>query len=129
MWWRIRGRIFDGSPTLALGILVPYATYPVAEAIHASGILAFIAAGLYIGPKLRDLNNSVSDGVLDYAPIAVDVSLLEPMRSCRRQWLPKRFLRARINRACHRYAWSVRNRDNAVCAVAAYKFSQSAPPT
>lgn len=44
-------RIDDGPIEIAIGILVPYATYLTAEAIHASGVLAAVAAGLYLGGK------------------------------------------------------------------------------
>jgi Na+/H+ antiporter len=44
-------RIDDGPIEIAISILVPYATYLSAEAIHGSGVLAVVAAGLYLGPK------------------------------------------------------------------------------
>ena len=44
-------RIDDGPIEIAFSILVPYAAYLTAEAIHASGVLAVVAAGLYLGPK------------------------------------------------------------------------------
>lgn len=44
-------RIDDGPIEIAVSILVPYAAYLTAEAIHASGVLAVVAAGLYLGPK------------------------------------------------------------------------------
>jgi monovalent cation/hydrogen antiporter len=44
-------RIDDGPIEIALSILVPYAAYLTAEAIHASGVLAVVAAGLYLGRK------------------------------------------------------------------------------
>ena len=44
-------RIDDGPIEIAVSILVPYATYLTAEAIHASGVLAVVAAGLYLGRK------------------------------------------------------------------------------
>lgn len=44
-------RIDDGQIEIAISILVPYATYLTAEAIHASGVLAAVAAGLYLGRK------------------------------------------------------------------------------
>jgi Na+/H+ antiporter len=44
-------RIDDGPIEIAVSILVPYAAYLSAEAIHASGVLAVVAAGLYLGRK------------------------------------------------------------------------------
>jgi CPA1 family monovalent cation:H+ antiporter len=44
-------RIDDGPIEIAISILVPYAAYMTAEAIHASGVLAVVAAGLYLGRK------------------------------------------------------------------------------
>ncbi len=44
-------RIDDGPIEIAISILVPYAAYLIAEAIHASGVLAVVAAGLYLGHK------------------------------------------------------------------------------
>ena len=42
-------RIDDGPIEMAISVLVPYAAYLTAEAIHASGVLAVVAAGLYLG--------------------------------------------------------------------------------
>jgi CPA1 family monovalent cation:H+ antiporter len=44
-------RIDDGPVEIAISILVPYAAYLSAEAIHSSGVLAVVAAGLYLGKK------------------------------------------------------------------------------
>jgi CPA1 family monovalent cation:H+ antiporter len=44
-------RIDDGPIEVAISILVPYAAYLTAEGIHASGVLAAVAAGLYLGRK------------------------------------------------------------------------------
>jgi CPA1 family monovalent cation:H+ antiporter len=44
-------RIDDGPIEIAVSILVSYAAYLTAEAIHASGVLAVVAAGLYLGRK------------------------------------------------------------------------------
>jgi monovalent cation/hydrogen antiporter len=44
-------RIDDGPIEIAVSILVPYAAYLTAEALHASGVLAVVAAGLYLGRK------------------------------------------------------------------------------
>lgn len=44
-------RIDDGPIEIAISILVPYATYLGANAIHGSGVLAVIACGLYLSRK------------------------------------------------------------------------------
>lgn len=44
-------RIDDGPIEIAVSFLVPYAAYLTAEAIHASGVLAVVAAGLYLGRR------------------------------------------------------------------------------
>jgi CPA1 family monovalent cation:H+ antiporter len=44
-------RIDDGPIEIAVSILIPYAAYLSAEAIHSSGVLAVVAAGLYLGRK------------------------------------------------------------------------------
>lgn len=48
-WFEIR--IDDAPIEIAFSIFVPYAAYLAAEAIHASGVLAVVAAGLYLGRK------------------------------------------------------------------------------
>jgi monovalent cation/hydrogen antiporter len=44
----IEDRIEDGPIEISISILIPYATYLAAESIHASGVLAVVAAGLYL---------------------------------------------------------------------------------
>jgi monovalent cation/hydrogen antiporter len=44
-------RIDDGPIEMAISILVPYGAYLAAEAIHASGVLAVVACGLYLSRK------------------------------------------------------------------------------
>jgi monovalent cation/hydrogen antiporter len=44
-------RIDDAPIEIAVSILIPYAAYLTAEEIHASGVLAVVAAGLYLGRK------------------------------------------------------------------------------
>ena len=51
---RFEHRIDDGPIEIVVSILVPYATYLGAEAIHASGVLAVIACGLYLSRKSSD---------------------------------------------------------------------------
>jgi monovalent cation/hydrogen antiporter len=53
-------RIDDGPIEIAVSILVSYAAYLSAEAIHASGVLAVVAAGLYLG---RNSSRFLSPGV------------------------------------------------------------------
>lgn len=45
-WFELR--IDDGPIEIAISFLVPYAAYLAADAIHASGVLAVVAAGLYL---------------------------------------------------------------------------------
>jgi Na+/H+ antiporter len=47
----IERRIDDGPIEIALSILVPYAAYLSAEAVHASGVLAVVACGLYLSRR------------------------------------------------------------------------------
>jgi monovalent cation/hydrogen antiporter len=51
----VEHRIDDGPIEIAVSILVPYAAYLTAEAIHASGVLAVVAAGLYLGRKSSEI--------------------------------------------------------------------------
>jgi CPA1 family monovalent cation:H+ antiporter len=44
-------RIDDAPIEIAVSIFVPYATYMAADVIHASGVLAVVTAGLYLGRK------------------------------------------------------------------------------
>ncbi len=45
----VRDRLDDGVTESALGMLVPFGAYIFAEEFHASGVLAVVVAGLYIG--------------------------------------------------------------------------------
>lgn len=45
---RVEQRINDGPIEVALSILVPYAVYLAADKIHASGVLAVVACGLFL---------------------------------------------------------------------------------
>src|SRR6267143_260705 len=52
--WLVRWvetRIDDGPIEIAISILVPYAAYLIAEGVHASGVLAVVAAGLFLSRK------------------------------------------------------------------------------
>ena len=44
-------RIDDGPIEIALSILTPYGAYFLADAVHASGVLAVVACGLYLSRK------------------------------------------------------------------------------
>ncbi len=44
-------QIDDGPIEIAVSLFVPYATYLAAEALHSSGVLAVVAAGLYLGRR------------------------------------------------------------------------------
>ena len=44
-------RIDDGPIEMAISVLVAYASYFAAEAVHASGILAVVATGLYLSRR------------------------------------------------------------------------------
>ena len=44
-------RIDDSRIEITISILVPYAAYLAAESIHASGVLAVVACGLYLGRR------------------------------------------------------------------------------
>jgi Na+/H+ antiporter len=46
---QIRLRLSDDVVESALGIVVPFACYLLAEAVHGSGVLAVVTAGLYLG--------------------------------------------------------------------------------
>ena len=47
----IERRINDGPIEITLSILVPYAAYLAAEAVHASGVLAVVACGLFLSRR------------------------------------------------------------------------------
>ena len=49
--YRIERRIDDGPIEIAISILVPYAVYFMADAIHASGVLAVVVCGLYLSRR------------------------------------------------------------------------------
>jgi len=51
---RVRMRLADGPMESAVGLLVPFAIYLLAEELHASGVLAVVIAGLYLGHKATE---------------------------------------------------------------------------
>lgn len=46
-----RNRLDDPPMETAIGLLVPFATYFVAEEVHASGVIAVVVAGLFLGQR------------------------------------------------------------------------------
>src|SRR3954454_1673472 len=48
---RVRGRVDDAPIEITLSLFTPYAAYIAAEAIGASGILAAVTVGLYLGAR------------------------------------------------------------------------------
>lgn len=48
---QLHRRIRDPVVTTALSLLAPYASYVPAEALHASGVLATVVAGLYVSKR------------------------------------------------------------------------------
>jgi monovalent cation/hydrogen antiporter len=48
---RIRRRLDDPQVESALGLVVPFGTYLLAEGLHSSGVLAVVVAGIYLGYK------------------------------------------------------------------------------
>ncbi|HMF74869.1 MAG TPA: Na+/H+ antiporter [Bryobacteraceae bacterium] len=52
---RFERLIDDGPIEIAISILVPYAVYLAANAVHASGVLAVVACGLFLARRSADL--------------------------------------------------------------------------
>ncbi|KOS55978.1 Na+/H+ antiporter [Rhodococcus rhodochrous] len=50
----IRGRMYDSPLETVLGLVLPFTAYLAAEEIGASGVLAVVAAGLYMGHRATD---------------------------------------------------------------------------
>ncbi|WP_108398336.1 Na+/H+ antiporter [Devosia submarina] len=44
-----RSKLYNATLSTVLSVLVPFTAYMLAEEIHASGVLAVVAAGLYLG--------------------------------------------------------------------------------
>jgi CPA1 family monovalent cation:H+ antiporter len=53
IWW-CQTKLGEISIVITAMLLAPYVSYLAAEAIHASGILATVACGLYLGAKQRE---------------------------------------------------------------------------
>jgi len=52
---RIRKRVEESSTEIIVSLLTPFAAYLVPEALGGSGVLATVAAGMYIGEKRPEL--------------------------------------------------------------------------
>lgn len=63
---RIRRRLDDPPVESALGLVVPFGVYLLAESVHASGVLAVVVAGLYLGYRSPESGYAtrLQDGVL-----------------------------------------------------------------
>ena len=52
---KVRQRIDNPMLEITLSLVTPYLTYVLAEGAHLSGVLATVAAGVYVGsPRVRD---------------------------------------------------------------------------
>lgn len=51
---RLRGRLHDPLVETSVVILAPFAAYLIAEAVHASGVIAVVVSGLYLGHRFTD---------------------------------------------------------------------------
>ena len=62
----IRRRLDDPPVESALGLVVPFGVYLLAESVHASGLLAVVVAGLYLGYRSPESGYAtrLQDGVL-----------------------------------------------------------------
>jgi CPA1 family monovalent cation:H+ antiporter len=49
--WLSRYKLIDSSTTITITLLTPYAAYLPAEHLHVSGVLATVAAGLWVGSR------------------------------------------------------------------------------
>jgi CPA1 family monovalent cation:H+ antiporter len=63
---RIRRRLDDPPVESALGLVVPFGVYLLAESVHASGVLAVVVTGLYLGYRSPESGYAtrLQDGVL-----------------------------------------------------------------
>ena len=55
LFGRIRGFVREPAIDVTLSVLTPFAAYAAAEHVHASGVLAAVAAGVWIGTKSLEL--------------------------------------------------------------------------
>ncbi|SEG84044.1 monovalent cation:H+ antiporter, CPA1 family [Thermomonospora echinospora] len=51
---RLRTRLRDPLVENSVAVLAPFAAYLVAEAVHASGVIAVVVSGLYLGHRFTD---------------------------------------------------------------------------
>ncbi len=49
--WLARAKLADAKITIAITLLTPFAVYLPAEHLHVSGVLAVVAAGLWVGSR------------------------------------------------------------------------------
>ncbi|WP_232679641.1 Na+/H+ antiporter [Nocardioides sp. R-C-SC26] len=57
---KVRRRIHDHLIDTALSLVVPFAAYVIAEEVHASGVIAVVIAGLFLGHKAPLLQSAQS---------------------------------------------------------------------
>lgn len=72
---RIRLALRDGELESALGLIVPWVAYLLAERVHASGVLAVVMAGLYLGhrsPQAHPLARLQTRAVWEAADILLE---------------------------------------------------------
>ena len=55
---QIRQRLADSTMETVFGLVVPFAAYLAAEEVHGSGVIAVVAAGLYLGDRSSRINFS-----------------------------------------------------------------------
>lgn len=53
--WLGRRKLADAKLTIAITLLTPYAVYLPAEHLHLSGVLATVAAGLWVGSRCEEM--------------------------------------------------------------------------
>jgi CPA1 family monovalent cation:H+ antiporter len=70
-------RLNDPPIESALGIMVPFAVYLIAEQVHASGLLAVVVAGLYLGYRAPE--TGFATRLQDQAVWAASDTVLESM--------------------------------------------------
>lgn len=73
----LRRRLHDPLVESALSVLVPFAAYLVAESIEASGVLAVVVVGLYLGHRSAEVGYATR--LEDHAVWKMVVFLLESM--------------------------------------------------
>lgn len=55
---QVRRRLRDTSVELTVTLLTPYAAFLPAEALHLSGVIAAVVAGMFLGPQLSRISNA-----------------------------------------------------------------------